>query len=694
MNGNSFLSKIGRNRLLALFTAFCVLCAVFAVRLFYLQIYDESIPASASAFHHSYKSGILHATRGDICDCNGKVLAMERESYDLILNRTTLENGKANETLLALIALLKEQDITLAPQCPLTAEYPYALDPDYLFDAQSTRGFEKFLSLHELEKTDVVGEAFYERLVRLYDIPEEHKTESEYRTVACVRYDMEVNDFSVTTPYVLLHDVSESLKIYLSERLHTLHGVEFGEVTERYYPFGSSLCHVLGRVGPIYAEEAEEYIQNKGYAYGDKIGKEGAERVFEEYLHSTDGVALYEFDENNDVQSVQVDKEAIPGRRVKLSIDIGMQEVAEKALAREIRNAVAYAPGEGGYHTGEDCKKGAAVVLSVKTGEIITSASCPGYDLNTFSEDFSSLSVDSASPLLNRVTFGLYPPGSTFKVLTAAAALDSGAITPNTHILDKGEYTKYAPTYTPHCWIYLRHGTTHGYVNVSDAIKVSCNYFFYSVADMMGVDTIVEYAKEFGLGVKTGVELPESSGILASPEYRDSIGSIWNPGDTLQMAIGQSDHAFTPLQLASYMSAVVGGGNRYRTTILSEVDDAYTGEVIYRHEPEVLSTTHLEPETVSLLKNAMRSVVGQEEGTARNVFQRKSYVSDIGGKTGTAEVTGGSDTVLFVGFAPFDDPEIVVVTVVENGYASARAASVAADIFDYYYSQKEEQTNG
>ncbi|MGN1122327.1 MAG: penicillin-binding transpeptidase domain-containing protein, partial [Eubacteriales bacterium] len=454
----------------------------------------------------------------------------------------------------------------------------------------------------------------------------------------------------------------------------------------------SLLCHILGRIGPIFADEAQEYISEKGYSYNALIGKDGIEKVYEDDLRGIDGVAKYELDAANDVVGYEVVKQPKEGYSVRLTIDAALQKIVEDSLAEQIDLAVQYSALEGTDYAGEDCKAGAAVVVDVNTGEIRALVSSPGFDLNTFSQQFASIRDNPVSPLLNRATQGIYPPGSTFKMLTAAAALDTGTIDLNTYIYDKGEYDKYAPTYTPRCWIYLRYGTTHGYVNVVDALKVSCNYFFYTVADMLGIDTIVQYAQDFGLGVKTGIEVPESEGILASPAFREANGYVWNPGDTLQMAIGQSDNAFTPLQLAMYMSTIVNGGNRYQATLLKSIDEYYTGKPVRENEPVLLSRTHLSDSTVGIIKAAMRSVVDDEGGTAQSVFAKKPYARDIGGKTGTAQVSHGSDTVLFVGFAPYDNPEIAVAVVVENGYRSARAASVAADIFDYYF--QIDQTNG
>jgi len=273
-----------------------------------------------------------------------------------------------------------------------------------------------------------------------------------------------------------------------------------------------------------------------------------------------------------------------------------------------------------------------------------------------------------------------------FKIASSIAALNSGIIDKDTLVYDKGAYVKYED-YEPHCWIYDNTGATHGYVNVKSAIEQSCNYFFYEIGDKMGIDTLTHYASLLGLGSATGIEVPESTGVLASPEYRDSKGLLWNPGDTLQAAIGQSDNAFTPLQLCSYMCAVVNGGTRYKATLLDSVKNFYTDSVIYENKPQILSKIDLSTDVVEILKSAMKSVV--VDGTARTVFDDYEY--EVGGKTGTAQVSSGSDTALFVGFAPYDDPEIVVSVVVENGDMSSRATSVAKSVFDYYFNSIEEK---
>ena len=682
-------SGMSVTRLISVLVLFCIVLGLFAIRLLYLQTDDgEQYENIVNA--KNYKSGVLKAQRGEIYDRNGKKLVSNVISYNLEINRTTLENGASVDILTKLIELLNEYSVEIPDYCPLTSEAPYQLDTDYIFDRDKVKDFEKFLSLHNLEKEDVTGGDFYGYMLDRYGIPEEIAQTSLGRKIAAIRYDMEVNDFSTVNPYTLLYNIDDNLRTVISERKHEIHGIEIVKDYSRKYNLNSTLCHILGRVGDIYAEEAEEYIVEKGYSYDAIIGKDGIEKIYEEHLRGIDGTASYEIDENNDIVGYTVTNEPKEGYSVRITVDSDLQQIVEESIEKEIETARANSYLYGGVRAGEDCYKGAAVVMDVNSAEILAMASFPGYDLNTFSADFNSIRTDPREPLINRATQGIYPPGSTFKILTAAAALDTGTINAGTYILDKGEYRKYAPTYTPRCWVYLRNGGTHGYVNVTEALKVSCNYYFYSVADMMGIDTIVDYATDFGLGTKTGIELPESKGILASPAYRESIGYVWNPGDTLQMAIGQSDNAFTPIQLALYMSTVVNGGNRYKATILKSIDEYYTGKPVIENKPQIQNKTSLSEETVNTIKNAMRSVVDEAGGTATTVFAGKSYQKDIGGKTGPAQVSGGSDTVLFVGFAPYDDPEIAVAVVIENGYKSARASSVAASVFDWYFGENKE----
>ena len=309
-------------------------------------------------------------------------------------------------------------------------------------------------------------------------------------------------------------------------------------------------------------------------------------------------------------------------------------------------------------------------------------ASYPTYDLSQFSETYADLIQDENSPLFNRALEGTYAPGSTFKPGVAAAALQEGIITPYSEIQDLGQYSYYTD-YQPKCWIYSpRYGKrTHGYVNVSEALQVSCNYFFYEVGRQLTIAKIDEYCEKYGLGQPTGIELSEKTGILAGPKYREENGKIWYDGDTLQAAIGQSDHLFTPLQINMYITTLLAGGNRPSAHILKETRD-YFGSVLYESQPEVVDSIHLDDLVVRTIQNAMKDVT--ENGSAARVFV--NYPIAIGGKTGTAQVSeNSSDNATFIAFAPFDDPQIVATCVIEHGANGTDAGFAVRDLFNYYF---------
>ena len=320
------------------------------------------------------------------------------------------------------------------------------------------------------------------------------------------------------------------------------------------------------------------------------------------------------------------------------------------------------------------------------TGEVLALASYPNYDPATFVEDYDELLASKAKPLINRVLDGLYSPGSTFKPLTAIAGLETGVISPNTYIQDQGKYT-YFKDYQPTCLVYSQKRETHGYIEVAEALGVSCNYFFFEVGRLCGIETLNDYARRFGLGEVTGIELGESKGLVAGPEHREKLGLDWNPGDVIQAAIGQSDNQFTPAQLASYISTVLNRGRRYRLHLVGDVVDYDTGEVVMRNNPQVLSETSIQESTYQKVKQGMRQVV--TNGTAKAAFETAEY--QAAGKTGTAEVPDGRDNVLFVGFAPYENPEIVVAVVIEHGATSHFAAKTARQIMDAYMELKEER---
>lgn len=446
-------------------------------------------------------------------------------------------------------------------------------------------------------------------------------------------------------------------------------------------------AHLLGRVAAMETDEVDYYLGlDEGYTQNDYVGREGAELAFESYLHGTPGEQLVERNEDGKITSSQwrVDEETgepmapEPGDNVFLTIDIELQQMVEELLAERV-------PGLSDEVVGAAC-----VVQLVDTGEILAAASYPTFSLTTYSEDYNQNYNDPRKPFLNRAFQGLYPPGSTFKMITAIAGLEEGIIEPSTIIRDLGRYT-YWSTPQPMCWIYRQGGGTHGLVNVTRAIEVSCNYFMYDVGRRLGIDKLDEYAAMFGLGQKTGVELYEESGVVASPAFTESLGGTWYEGNVLSVAIGQESTQVTPIQLTNFISALVNGGTRYSTHLLKTVKSSDFSQVVYEYEPQVQDEINIAPENLNAVTEGMRELT-TGDGSLASAFRNLPF--EVGAKTGSAQVSSTSDSnAVFVCYAPYDDPEIAISLVVEHGGSGSILASLAAEILAYYFTAPDGQSD-
>ena len=460
-------------------------------------------------------------------------------------------------------------------------------------------------------------------------------------------------------------------------------GVSIEATTTRQY-HTTYAAHLLGRVAAIDPDEWTSYyktadIDGDGepdYQMNDTVGKEGAERAFENYLRGSSGVRALERNTSGKVVSETWLTDPKPGNNVVLTIDLDLQGTVEDVLANSIPKL-----------SSKEVEGAACVILDVNNGDVLASASYPTFNLATYGQDIAQNSSNPLKPLTNRALTGTYPPGSTFKMVTAIAGLEEGIITPSTKILDKGAYTYYPGT-PPKCWIYRQHGTTHGLVNVSEAIKVSCNYFFYDVGRRLGIDRLVDYATRFGLGQKTGIELGEKPGVMASREYTESRGQKWYDGNTLSVAIGQENSAFTPIQLANYIATLVNGGTRYSTHLLKEVKASDFTSVEYSYQPQVLSTIDIQPKNLEAVKAGMLALTS--DGSVSRYFQNLGV--KVGAKTGSAQISAQTESnAVFVCFAPYDKPEIAMAIVVEHGGSGSELGAMAADILSYYFSAKQTQ---
>ena len=679
------MERITRFRALVLLIIFGLLLGVYSVQMYGLQILDTGDVVRNSDTYTSYYT--VKASRGDLTDRNGNVLVGNRASYNLVFNNFVLmSSGDANEHLLRLVELCREQDIEYIEHFPVTLERPYEYTHDQ-YDSNWYTYFQDYLSYMEID-SDISAPLLIRKLREDYKIPEDWSDE-DARRVLGLRYELMLRaDITNLASYVFIEDVADSDLNAIMEL--NIPGLDTEVSTVREY-YTTYMAHILGYLTKIGPEEWPEY-QEKGYAMDAYIGYSGLEKAFEEYLHGTDGQLERVVDAEGNVISERYTKLPIAGNNVELTIDLELQIVAETALAYYIENMRATGSANEGTGSGADAEGGAVVVLDVDTFEVLACASYPTYDLSLYrdSDYYNSLLADELKPLYNRALQATYAPGSTYKMCTAIAALENGVIGRYTTILTKGIYEKYASSgMTPTCLIYSRRKATHGTIDVSGALSVSCNYFFYEVGDMLSTEQLDATAKALGLGEPTGVEVEEEIGYRANPETKeelyDGISENWNPGDKILAAIGQSENRFTPMQLASYIATIANGGTRNACTFLSRVVSADYSTLVQEQTPEVLSVVSMSEATKAAILDGMKAVC--DTGTAVDYFRGYTLV-DVAGKTGTAEHgSGGSNHGAFVCFAPADDPEIAIVVYGEKIGTGGYLANVAKAIMDVYFTQ-------
>ncbi len=650
------------------------------VQLFNLQIMNGNTYREQSNTRLSRVTSI-EAARGSILDRSGNELAGVRTKYSIEIFKTNIANSELNDSVLNLVNLLNKYEIAFADTFPIKINpFEYTIENEELA---------KWKTKYKIPENASAEEAFY-KFKSKYDISNENI--EEIRKIIAIRYKITTTGYSTTKSITIAEDVNEEVVAQISERNSEFPGITVSTDTIRTYLTGSMASHVIGYTGKI---SEEEYKAKKDiYDNNDIIGKTGIEYLFEEYLRGNDGEKQVDMSVDGTITGEYVTQYARSGSDIVLTIDSNLQKTTETALENCINKIR-----EGGFSQKYDAKGGAAVVMDVNTGEVLATASYPTYEPQWFvggisTDRWSYLRENEAHPLLNKTIQAAYEPGSTFKMVTAIAGLETGAITTKERINDIGIYKKYKD-YQPKCWYYTSYHRGHGYLNVTQALQHSCNYFFYETGDRMGIDAITKYALHFGLGKKTGIELPsETSGTVASREGKKS----WNPGETLMSAIGQGDNNFTPMQIAKYISSIANGGNIVNPTIIKTIMNSDGTEVLkneieeYKNKKLGIENTNdditINPENINVAKEGMRMATSEAGGTAYNIF--KNFKVEVAGKTGSAEAgqtTAGQDLVdaWFVCFAPFEKPEVAVVVMIENGGHGNYAAEVARDILLQYF---------
>lgn len=651
---------------------------ILLIQLFNLQIIHGAEYRETSNSRLTRES-VIKAARGSIKDRTGVELVSTDTGYSVEIYSTKVDDAGLNNSIKKFVEILESNKDSFVDNLPIQ------VDP-FKFTQESQEAQKNWKIQNDMDENYTAEQAF-QALKQKYEITETDNGMA--RKIMAVRYEISRNGYSTTKSVTIAKDISNISAVQIREQNSMLSGMYV--VTEPIvsYKSGSLASHVLGYVGAINAEEYEE--KKDRYRNDDVIGKSGIQYVFEDYLKGTDGVKQVDMTVDGAVTSEYTAQEAVSGSDVILTIDANLQKTAEEALKQNIKDI-----SKGKYGEKHDAEAGAVVVMNVDTGEVLAMASYPDYNPGKYSEEYTE---DSTGKYLNRAISAAYAPGSTFKMVVATAALTTGEITPNTLVNDTGVYP-YGDRQA--CWYYRSYGRGHGYLNVTQAIKYSCNYFFYDMGYRLGIDTIAQYARKYGLGQKTGIELEgEVEGTVASREYAQSLGQGWYISDTLSAAIGQSYNNFTPIQMARYISMVANEGKSVDVSIVKSIIKPDGAEVSKDEinnyvnqklgiENDKIENVEISKEDSQAIKKGMRGVTSEPGGTAYSYFSDLDI--DIAGKTGSAQTgVDGEAHAWFAGFAPYDDPEIAVVVFVEKGGSGGYTSDVAKKIIKEYFGMNSEK---
>ena len=666
-----------------------LLLTVYLVALYKLQIIEGEANYNRSS-ELTNTERVVTAARGNIYDRYGRTLVSNEETYNLKIDTDKLfANDDPNSVILELVHMVQGYGDEYTDDLPITMTPPFEYDPD--MTAIQRTMLDAYYVRQEIDPNSTAVELMSYMRTR-YNIDNSYSAE-EMRIIAGVRYSINVRYAVNTADYVFVEDAS--MKLISSIMENKLVGIEVERAYSRKY--GTEYAaHILGYTGLMTQEEYEKYSL-LNYSTDAMVGKDGVEYAFENYLHGKDGKVIETRNSAGTVLATVYEEEPEPGNHVSLTIDSVLQEQTERILANGVsilkqniaqKRAEGTARGDYNVDLKDEITGAAAVVVNVKTGEPLAMASWPTYNVATILEDYQELLEAENAPLFNRTLMGTYAPGSTFKPCTAIAALTMGIVNTEDKIKCEGVYTRYAAEgYAPECWIWnsTKDHLTHPEENVTTAIRDSCNYYFYSIGNYLGVDDLGKFAANFGLGEYSGIELVEAKGNMSNQaNHMDYAGTEWRIGDTLQAAIGQSDSVFTPIQMAEYCATVANSGTRYSASILKSIRNYDYSEKLYDREPTVMSTVESAEYNWAAVHEGMWQVLN-DYINEKNVNVWVDCQWRVAGKTGTAQKGEGiQNDGIFMCYAPYKDPEVAIFVVVERGGAGADVQFIARHIMDAY----------
>ncbi|WP_341876766.1 penicillin-binding transpeptidase domain-containing protein [Defluviitalea saccharophila] len=801
--------KFITSRLFILAFGFFIIFFILGVHLFKLQIIEGEYHQS-KVNTNVLRELPISAPRGTIYDRYGKPLAVNKFAMSIKLD-PSIDVDNRDEVLLNLIKLLEKNNEKMIDELPLSSEKPFEFqttDNEELRWKEEVFGKER--SKLTKEQLAMKGDDFFQELRNFFGI-DPALSDKDARKVLSLRYSLHQKRYRKYQPITVATDIKDKTIAELEENYDKYPGFYIDIEAVRYYPEGELVSHIIGYTGKI-TQEQYESLKDQGYNQDDVVGRIGIEKEMELYLRGKEGTTSVEVDPLGQRKEVHKVENPIPGGKVFLTLDLGLQKKVEeilvnkltdiilsrieksptkseppiyiqdllagmvstntisteeilkapsntkqKAIADRLKNKIKNMKDEGKsevelakqaliemiktreissknmigvmveqnvitadedfkknlergnispieimkerikngeispHELGLDPSTGSAVVVDVHSGEVLSLVSYPSYDNNKFInginyEYYKKLQGDPTIPMFPRATQGRMAPGSTFKMVTAIAGLEEGAITPTERINDRGIYTDAGLPYA-RCWIYNSYHVGHGLTDLNRALEVSCNYFFYETSYRMarangkngieqnGLNVLRKYASKFGLDRKTGIELDEYE-----PKLSDR--------DVIRSAIGQGTHNFAPIHLARYIATLANGGTLYNLHIVDSVK-TFEGTPIMKKEPEVLEQSEFDPKHLQAIYKGMHEVTAGNEGTVRNIF--KDFPIKVAGKTGTAqEQLSRGEHAWFVGFAPYDDPQIAVVVAIPFGYSSNYPAEVFRDIVGEYFGINKE----
>ncbi len=678
------MERVSRFRVRILLAIFLLAIGFYAFRLYDVQIIQTGGNTDNTTTFITRTR--VKAARGDILDRNGNVLVSNRASYDLTINHfVLLQATGTNNYLYQLVKACDAQGIDYTENFPISKTRPFT----YTLSEQNSAWqgyFQDYLGHLGGLDSDITAPLLIEHLRQRYKLPAEW-TDEEARRVIGLYYELNLRQCTSLPVYIFVSDASsEALSTVVELNIPGMN-VEASTVREYNTRYAA---HILGYVGAMSADQWEYYKTVEGYDMDAQVGQDGLEAAYEEYLHGVDGWREDEVALDGTLIRSKYLQEPKAGSNVEVSIDINLQMAAEDKMAQVIEELRSH-PGEDGW----DSEGGAVVAIDVKTGQVLTCASYPTYDLSTFFDNYEELDADPYKPIYNRALLATYPPGSTYKMTMVVAAMENGIINSKSTITDMGIFDKDGSpnekykNFEPACLLWTNKGGTHGTINAAEALRDSCNYFFYSLGEKVRMQDMDAAGKGLGLGEKSGVELPEYIGHRANAETKAQVqigeNKVWYTGDSILAAIGQSEHRYTPMQLCVYASTLANQGKRYKATFLNRVVSSDYQELLAQSSPEIASTMEMSEETYNTVKDGMYKVVSEWKGTAYQTFG--NYPIKIAAKTGTAQtdIKDASDNGAFVCFAPLDQPEIAIAVYVEKAGHGSTLATIAKAMLDIYF---------